>query len=288
MDTHKLLHGRAVAREANVFSKNGRWLPRVGIATAFLALAALSALPGEWEVYGAPHAEVTPRGTAPLPPGPTSTPTNISATPTAPTPSPIVTISTSPTPVAVSTVQSGNSVQQPVTSQGQAQISPDRGGSITDASAPVNIDVPPQTTTQAAEWRYLLVTLTQAQQTAADQQALVRTNVVFEIALQPPQPVQNPFAVTATYDDKQIAGISPGSLAIYRFDDATQRWQKLDGCTTKPAEHTVVCTSTNTGTFLLAGTAEPAGLTPTIAVPLLLSGGIVMLVITAFWFRRTH
>lgn len=257
-----------------------RWLARLAVLAGFLFMASLTSLPGQWEVYGAPPLEVTPRGTAPLPPPPGATPT---FTPTAsPIPPP-----PQPTPASSELqVRLADTIAKPIPQSVQGALSAEQGGIIISGDGAVTLSVPPKFAETTSRWLYQSVALTSAQREAAEHAGLLRTNLAFAVSLDPPLALQAPFSVEVRYQEGQVAGIATETLKLYHFDKAAQRWRQLENCQLNGAERLVRCESRSVGTFLLASTPAANSAIPLPVGGLGAAGAVLLLAGAAVWLWR--
>lgn len=258
-----------------------RWLARLAILAGFLFMASLTSLPGQWEVYGAPPLEVTPRGTAPLPPPPPG------ATPTLTPPSSPIPPPPQHTPASSEPqVRSADTIAKPIPQSVQGALSTEQGGIIISGDGMVTLSVPPNFAETATRWFYQSVALTPAQREAAEHAGLLRTNLGFAVALDPLAALLAPFSVEVRYQEGQVAGIATETLKLYHFDKAVQSWRQLENCQLNGAERLVRCESRSVGTFLLAGTPGASLAVPLPVVSLGATGVVLLLTGAAVWLWR--
>ena len=250
------------------------------IAGAASLMLLLSSLPGSWEVYGAPPPDVTPRGTAPLPPGPkaTLTPTPLPPTPnsgpaTQPSPPPTG-ATTKPTPTALETPQgsatpeastvlpprSAGSLAQPIPTRISVPVGRETGTQLTSGDGSVAVKVEENPSQAPAQLIYTVTALTLDQLEVASTQGLLTTNLAFDLHFEPALEPSPRLSLSVRYKPQQTAGIETSGLALYRFDPQQKTWAKLEGCTGFPEEERLQCRSQQVGTFLLAGIAPEKGI----------------------------
>lgn len=180
---------------------------------------------------------------------------------------------------------SGAALSQPVASATAVTVNnaPVR---LEAGSPPVVVEVPAFPAAAPVTVGATTAVLSREQVAAAQRSGLTATNIAFTVGFQPvPQPVPN-FQVNASYLPQQVAGMDANSLSVYRYDEGTQAWSALQGCRSETSSQRVNCASSQPGTFLLAGKAQPAardGVSPALWV---LGGLAVATLGTAEWLRR--
>ncbi|MBI2886111.1 MAG: hypothetical protein HYY02_02760 [Chloroflexi bacterium] len=250
-----------------------------------LAMGVLSALPGAWEVYGAPPLEVTPRGTGPLLPGltpipvvtptpvppsgqgpgvtPVSSPTPRPApgaggpSPSAPSPTPSI----SPAPVldartpvvAAPPFQPADAQGRPAPLMSEMVLAPGAGGVFRSSDGLVIFTLPSGFPKSPTRLVYGVTALAPPQRAAAERQRLFQTNLAFSLALDPPVEQLPPYELSARFLAVQAAGIQEQSLALYHFEPQPDQWVRLEHCQVVADQGLVRCQGNRTGTFLLAG-----------------------------------
>ena len=252
----------------------------VFITGAASLMLLLSSLPGSWEVYGAPPLDVTPRGTAPLPPRPqaTLTPTPPPPTPTSgpatqpsppptgattkPTPAPLETPRGSATPKASTLLAppSADSLAQPIPTRISVPVGRETGTQLTSGDGSVAVKVEENPSQAPAQLIYTLAALTVDQLEVASTHGLLTTNLAFDLHFEPALEPSPRLSLSVRYKPQQTAGIETSGLALYRFDPQQKTWTKLEACTRFPEEERLQCRSQQVGTFLLAGIAPEKGI----------------------------